>query len=122
MRKVLFDSSFLMSVSESPTGWEDAMAEAIGPYEPVLLDCVRDELAELSKGQERRAKLARVALQLASGFSHESSGSAAVDDELVSAALESGAAVATVDNELAATLRAVHVEVVGLRSGRVALR
>ncbi|HME18193.1 MAG TPA: hypothetical protein VKF15_00455 [Nitrososphaerales archaeon] len=122
MRKVIFDSSFLMSISESPTEWRDGILELLGGFEPVLLDCVRDELLALSNGRGRKARLAGLALQLAAGFSPGPCGQAGVDDEVASAAIGGGAAVATVDRALTATLRAMHVDVVGLRSGRVMLR
>jgi len=121
LRKILFDSSFLMSVSENPTDWRDTIARLLGSYEPVLLDCVRNELSELSAGPGKKGRLARLALQLASDFSPSQCGGAGVDDELVSAALKSRAAVATVDRTLIATLRAVHIDVIRLRSGRVTL-
>ena len=122
MRRVIFDSSFLMSVSERPTRWREDMTDAIGRFEPLILECVRKELEALAAGAGKKSKLARTALQLAEGFSVEPCGSARVDDELASAALGMGAAVATVDGELAASLRSLHVEVVGLRSGRVMLK
>jgi rRNA-processing protein FCF1 len=122
LRKVIFDSSFLMSVSENPTKWRDGMVEILGSFEPVLLDCVREELVTLSKGRGKKARLAGLALQLAAGFSPGPCGRADVDDEVASAAIGGGAAVATVDRVLTATLRAMHVDVVGLRSGRVMLR
>ena len=119
MRKVLFDSSFLMSVSENPTDWKDGIAGLVGNFEPVLLDCVKQELSAISVGQGKKARLARLALQLAEGFSPAPCGGAKVDDELVSSALGCGAVVATADGALSATLRAAHVNVVGLSSGRV---
>ena len=119
MRKVLFDSSFLMSVSESPTDWKGGIEEAVGGFEPVLLDCVERELTSISARRGKKAKLAGLALRLASGFDREPCGSAEVDHELVSSALASGAAVATVDRELVSTLRALHIEVLRLGSGRV---
>jgi rRNA-processing protein FCF1 len=122
LRKVIFDSSFLMSVSEHPTGWREDLTQALGLFEPVLLECVKAELAGLAEGAGKKARLARLALLLAEGFSPQPCGGARVDDELVSAALGSGAAVATVDEKLAESLRAVHVEVVSLRSGRAFLR
>jgi len=121
LRKVLFDSSFLMSISENPTDWRDGITMLLGSFEPVLLDCVRRELSGLSAGRGKKGKLAGLALQLAADFSPGQCGDAEVDDELASAALKTRAAVATVDRTLIATLRAAHVDVLGLRSGRVTL-
>ncbi|MDG6962113.1 MAG: hypothetical protein JRN71_06690 [Nitrososphaerota archaeon] len=43
LRKVIFDSSFLMAVVERPTTWFEDIVDNIGKFQPVLLDCVRDE-------------------------------------------------------------------------------
>ena len=64
--KVIFDSSFLMAVVERPTTWFEDMVDGIGKFEPVLLDCVRQELDKLAAGQGRRARTARASLDLAS--------------------------------------------------------
>lgn len=121
MQAVIFDSSFLMAVVEKPTTWFEDIVDSVGKFEPVLLDCVRDELSKLASGQGRRSRSARVALDLASKFEASPCGEAKVDDEIVSAALSRGAAVATTDADLAGSLRAAHVKVVSLRTGRVAV-
>ncbi len=120
MKKVVFDSSFLMAVAEKPSDWMGEVQLLMGRFEPVMLDCVRAELAALSSGRGRRARYARVGLELSKGFRTEPCGSASVDDEVASAG-RSAAAVATVDRGMAGALRASGVQVIGLRSGRVAL-
>ncbi len=87
----------------------------------MLPDCVKGELEALASGSGRRARIARVALQLAAGFETEKCGGARVDDEVSSAALTLGARVATTDSELIESLKALHVGVVMLRSGRVSV-
>jgi rRNA-processing protein FCF1 len=121
LQKVIFDSSFLMAVVESPTTWFEDIVDSIGRFQPVLLSCVREELERLASGQGRRARSARVALELASKFSALPCGKASVDDEIASLALTKGALVATVDSGLLRSLRASHVRVVTLRRGRVSL-
>ena len=121
MQKVIFDSSFLMAVVETPTTWFEDMIGAIGRFQPVLLGCVREELEGLASGQGKKSRLARVALDLASNFSGAPCGKAPVDSELQSSALASGAYVATTDSELMSSLKASHVKLVTLRRGRVAL-
>jgi rRNA-processing protein FCF1 len=118
---VIFDSSFLMAVAENPTTWFQDIIGSLGSFEPILPDCVREELSKLASGRGKRASKARVALDLASKFATIPCGRAAVDDEIVSAALTKGAVVATTDANLALSLRAAHLRVVSLRSGRVAL-
>ena len=121
MKKVIFDSSFLIAVAESPTTWTMDIADEVGMFQPVILDCVGEELLRISGGTGKRAKFARVAMKLAEGFLHAPSGQAAVDDEISSAALSSSAIVATSDRMLKKSLKAMHVRVIGLRSGRASL-
>ena len=121
MQKVIFDSSFLMAVVERPTTWYEDIADGIGKFEPVLLDCVRGELERMAAAQGKKSRTARVSLDLASGFARVPCGKAAVDDEIASAALSNRALVATADGELARSLEAVHVRVIRLKAGRAAL-
>ena len=121
MQRVIFDSSFLLAVAESPTTWFEDIVEGMGRFEPVILECAEAELKLLSSGKGRKARLARVALALAAGFSRAPCGEAPVDDEIVSAALSTGAAVATVDGELIRQLKAAHVKVVSLKKGRASV-
>ena len=109
-------------MAEDPTDWADDMTHSIGKFQPVMLECVKAELEQLGAASGKKAKVARLALSLASGFRLRSNGSGMVDDEIVSAALEDEASVATTDRELAQTLMAAHVNVIQLRSGRVYFR
>ncbi|HEV2138742.1 MAG TPA: hypothetical protein VGR53_07855 [Nitrososphaerales archaeon] len=120
MQSVIFDSSFLMAVAENPTMWFQDIIQSLGSFEPVLPACVRDELEQLARGRGKQGRKARVALELAANFVTTSCGKAAVDDEIVSAALTKGAAIATTDSDLALSAKAAHLRVVSLRSGRVA--
>lgn len=119
--KVIFDSSFLMALVARPTTWFEDMVEKAGRIQPILLDCVGDELRKMAAGQGRKARDARVSLDLAYGFGRLPCGRGRVDDEIVSSAIEGGALVATVDAGLIRALRSAHVGVVSLRGGRVAL-
>lgn len=120
-RTVIFDSSFLMAVSEKPTTWFEDITENIGKFDPLMLECVRKELEKLASSQSSRSRLARVALDLGSSFVTAPCGAAQVDDEIASAALGMKAKVATTDTNLTRTLRSLHVGVIGLRSGRVSV-
>ncbi len=121
MQQVIFDSSFLMAVVENPTTWFEDIVQKAGKFQPVLPACVRDELEKIASGQGKKSRTARVSLDLASKFAIVPCGKARVDDEIVSAALSNGAMVATTDGDLANSLRAVHLKVITLRSGRVDL-
>ncbi len=121
MQKIIFDSSFLMAVVEDPTTWYEDIADRVGKFEPILLKVVKEELRRLAEGQGRKARTARVALDLSKSFKPASGGEANTDDEIVSAALSKGAMVATIDSRLVSSLKGVHVGVITLRSGRVSV-
>ena len=121
MQKVIFDSSFLIAVVEKPTTWFEDMVDGIGRFEPVLLSCVKEELERLASGGGRKARSARVALEMASGFVGGSCGEASVDDEIISFALTESAVVATTDAGLLSSLGAAHVKAVTLRKWRVSV-
>ncbi|MDA4120899.1 MAG: hypothetical protein OK404_00650 [Thaumarchaeota archaeon] len=122
MREVIFDSSFLIAVVEDPTTWFEDLTESLGKFQPTILVCVAAELQRLASRQGKRGRSARVALELAKEFQRVGCGSAGVDDEIVSAALDRNAVVATTDGTLAKTLRRLHVQTVMLSSRRVTLR
>jgi len=117
---VLFDSSFLMAVVERPTTWFEDIVQTVGKVQPAILQCTSDELKRIAGKQLKRSRTAALALEFAKDFASKDSGSGKVDDEIVSFALEKRCVVATVDRELARTLRARRVRVLGLKGGRVA--
>lgn len=121
MTDVIFDSSFLMAVVETPTTWYEDIVGAVGKFQPVLLGCVKEELDKLASADDKRARTARVALELASDFASRPCGQAGVDDEIVSAASTGGALIATTDGGLCRTAKGVHLRVITLHRGRVAL-
>ena len=116
---VIFDSSFLMAVVESPTTWFEDISDQLGAFVPVLLDCVGRELERIASSQRARSRTARAALDMVASFSRMPCGGAGVDSEIASSALRMGAAVATTDGSLARSLASLHVRVITLRSGRV---
>jgi rRNA-processing protein FCF1 len=121
-RPVAFDSSFLVAVMEHPTPWSGDIAEKFGAFTPVVLASVRGELARLAARGDRRGRFAALALQLLDdgAFTLEPDGKGKPDDEIISYALREGAAVATIDSELARRLRASRVQtVITLSGGRV---
>jgi len=121
-KTVVFDSSFLLAVMERPTPWSEDILEKVGAFTPVVLASVREELARLAAAEDKRGRFAKLALSLLEeGALHlEPDGGGKPDDEIVSYALKSGAAVATVDSDLATRLRASRVSpVITLSAGRV---
>jgi rRNA-processing protein FCF1 len=111
-----------MAVAEKPTTWFEDIVDRVGMFEPVLLECVGEELLRLASGIGAKSRTARVALDLSVGFNRVACGSANVDDEIISAASTEGALIATTDAELLRAARAVHLRVISLRKGRVGLR
>ncbi len=121
MRKVVFDSSFLIAVVERPTTWYEDIIEKAGRFEPIILDCVKRELTGLAQGETKRGRFAKLAGELAREFRVEKCGGLSVDNEIASFSKGAAALVATVDRRLLARLRSLHVQTITLRSGRVAL-
>jgi rRNA-processing protein FCF1 len=123
-RAVAFDSSFLVAVMERPTPWREDILEKMGAFTPVVLSSVRDELVRLATKGNKKGGLAALALGLLDegAFSLEPDGKGRPDDEIISFALREGAAVATIDSDLAERLRASRVQtVITLRGGRVSI-
>ena len=110
-----------MAVVERPTTWFEDITEKVGRFEPVALECVLAELRRLALADGRKGRAARVALELAVGFSRMPCAGARTDEEMMSAALTMDATVATADRDLARSLLARKIRVIGLRSSRVAL-
>jgi len=120
-KKVVFDSSFLVAIAESPTTWFEDITMQMGGFEPTLLVCVKNELKRLSLAETKKARFASLALQIAEDFALEPSGDGRVDDEILAYATAHGATVATVDSKLINAMKARHARVVGLKGGRAAL-
>ena len=124
-RKVVaFDSSFLVAIMDRPTSWNEDITEKIGAFRPVILSSVRDELGRLAAKGDKTGGLAALVIELLEQgkFSLEPDGRGKADDEIISFALREGAAVATIDADLARRLRASRVRtVITLRGGRVAV-
>ena len=110
-----------MAVAEKPTTWFEDIVDLVGSFEPVLLDCVRQELEKIALGEGKKGRLARVSLEMAAKFAGAPCGNGAVDDEIISAAKTQSAFVGTSDSGLSDSLRASRVKVISLRGGRVGL-
>jgi rRNA-processing protein FCF1 len=110
-----------MAVVETPTTWFEDIVDRVGKFEPVLLECVAEELKRLASGKGAKSRTAGVALEVSTQFHSLPCGDADVDDEIISAAMAEGALVATTDEELARAANAVHLRVISLSKGRVRL-
>jgi rRNA-processing protein FCF1 len=119
---VVFDSSFLIAVMQRPTTWKEDITEKVGAFLPVVLDSVFRELTTLAKTGDKKGRFAGLALELISrgDFTLKRDGGGRPDDEITSFALREGAAVATLDSDLAQRLRASRVRtIITLSGGRV---
>ena len=113
-----------MAVMERPTPWQGDITQALGKPSFVVPESVRAELERISREGGKRAKLASLSLGLVRegtiGTQPDRGGRP--DDEIVSSALSEKAAVAAVDSELVARLRALGIATITLRGGRVEAR
>ena len=123
-KTVVFDSSFLIAVMERPTPWREDITEKIGSFVPVVLVSVRDELRRLAGHSAGKGRFAGIALEMLErgDLTLQQDGGGKPDDEIISFALKGGAAVATIDSDLASRLRASRVAaVITLHAGRVSV-
>jgi rRNA-processing protein FCF1 len=116
MRKVFFDTNFLIDMVRFKIGFDDVKG-IIGPYEPWTFDRVIGELEGLASDKTKSAMTARVALQVvrAGNFRIVKSKTRDVDREIMEYAGE-GLIVATNDSELRKNLREGKSKVIYLRS------
>ena len=121
MVKVIFDSSFLMAVVERPTTWFEDMTLQLGKVDPMVPECVLDELVKISRREGRRSRVARVAADLAASFKRAECSRAGVDDCVIDCAVKNKAVVATVDANMIVSLKRSRQKVVTLHGGRVAV-
>ena len=93
----------------------------LAQYNVVVPNAIVGELEKLAKGKSIKAKNARTALEIARNYKiidEESGGN--VDDIVLEAARKRSAAVATLDAELIANLKAIDIPVITLRKNRLA--
>jgi rRNA-processing protein FCF1 len=118
MKEVVFDSSFLLSISEKPTDWERQFTEILGAYTPVILSSVEEELNVIASHKGKRAMMARAALEIAKKFKRfEIKGKA--DATIVYYCDSFDAAAATTDKELAEKLIRKKKCVFSIKDGRI---
>jgi rRNA-processing protein FCF1 len=107
-----------MYLVERPSSFQDDLRAKLGNAELCVPDSVIRELRGLAEARGAKAKRAKEALSFAKGlkvFSREGE----ADDALVNLAQEQGAAVATLDRKLTASLRSKGVPVATLKGDRL---
>ncbi len=117
---VLMDTSILMYLAETPSSFVDELRAKVGSVEFAVPDAVLRELASLSGSGGVRGKRARLALVYARTLRGLPRGGEA-DDALISLAQEREAYVATLDRELAHSLRRKGIPVATMRNFHLAL-
>jgi rRNA-processing protein FCF1 len=118
LKELLLDSSFLLRIAEEPTDWENQVDQLFGQYMAVILSSVESELKSIASGKGKRAKMAKVALEISSRFPVvERNGP--VDKTILDFASERDAVVATSDAELASSLLERGIKVISLRNRRI---
>jgi rRNA-processing protein FCF1 len=92
------------------------LTQCIGAYEPVVLDCVRDELRGLASGRGKDGSSARSALILAERCTLVETGSleGSVDEKILYYASTHGCMVFTNDRDLRTALLSHGVPVISL--------
>ncbi|MCE5298172.1 MAG: nucleotide-binding protein [Methanoregulaceae archaeon] len=114
--RVLLDANALMAQLQFRLDIFTELTQCIGGYEPVLLDCVRDELRGLAAGHGKDGSSARSALILAERCSVVETGSleGSVDEKILYYASTHGCMVFTNDRDLRTALLSHGVPVISL--------
>jgi rRNA-processing protein FCF1 len=114
--RVLLDANALMAQLQFRLDIFAELMQCIGAYEPVLLDCVRDELRGLAAGHGKEGSSARSALLLAQKCTVVEAGSieGSVDEKILYFASTHECMVFTNDRDLRTTLLSHGVPVISL--------
>jgi rRNA-processing protein FCF1 len=115
---VLLDTSILIFLVEKRSSFLDDLGVKLGRAELCVPDSVIKELRSLTSAKGPRAKRAREALSFAESMRVFDQGGEA-DDALASLAQDRGAAVATLDRRLIASLRRRGVPVATVKDDRL---
>ncbi|HNJ80798.1 MAG: PIN domain-containing protein [Methanomicrobiales archaeon] len=113
---VLIDANALMAQLQFRIDIFAGLTECIGAFEPVLLDCVRDELRGLAASHGKEGSSARSALILAERCTIAETGmhGGSVDEKILYYASTHGCMVFTNDRDLRTTLLAQGIPVISL--------
>jgi len=114
--RVLIDANALLAQLQFRLDIFTELTQCIGAYEPVLLDCVRDELRGLAAGRGKDGASARSALILAEKCTVVETGSlqGSVDEKILYFASTHGCMVFTNDRDLRMALLSHGVPVISL--------
>jgi rRNA-processing protein FCF1 len=114
--RVLIDANALMAQLQFRLDIFAELTQCIGAYEPVLLDCVRDELRGLAAGRGKDGSSARSALILAEKCTVIETGSfeGSVDEKILYFASTHGCMVFTNDRDLRLALLSHGIPVISL--------
>ena len=118
-KELILDSSFLMVISRAPLSETLPFGSLLASYTPIIPRVVIGELEKMSKSKSSKARNARTALEIARMHRIIESTSGSADDVIMEISRVRKAAVATLDSELIASLRAIQVPVITLRRNRL---
>lgn len=119
-KDIILDSSILMVLSRAKLSETLPLKSLLAQYNVVVPKAIVRELEKLAKGGSNKAKNARTALAIARSYKvieEESGGN--VDDIVLEVAQKRNAAVATLDAELIANLKAIDIPVITLQKNRL---
>ena len=120
-KDIILDSSFLMVLSREKLSETLPLKSLLAQYNMVVPKAIVRELEKLAKGESIKAKNARTALEIARNYKIiDEEGGGNVDDTVLEVARKRSAAVATLDAELIANLKAIDIPVITLQKNRLA--
>jgi rRNA-processing protein FCF1 len=121
MRRILLDTSFILTLASKPLNLIEELEDIFGKVELLVLDDTIKELEVISKRSSiKKAKQAKLALDFATKLkriAYDCEGS--VDDKILRYAKENGLIVITMDKELKKRLKAINLSTITLRENRL---
>jgi rRNA-processing protein FCF1 len=119
-KEIVLDSNFLMVLSRTGLSETLPLKSLLARYNTVVPKAIVRELERLAGGKSSKAKNARLALEVARKCKViDEDIEQSADDAVLKVALKRNATVATLDQELIASLRRMDIPVVTLRKNRL---
>ncbi len=121
MRKIILDTSFILTLASKPLNLIEELEEILGKVELLVLEDTIKELEAISKRPSiKKSKQARLALDFVMRLEHITyAQKGSVDDKILKCAMENKLIVATIDKELRKRLRSMRLSVITLKENRL---
>ncbi|MEM3382688.1 MAG: hypothetical protein QXL52_01675 [Nitrososphaerales archaeon] len=121
MRRILLDTSFILTIASKPLNLIEELEGIFGKVELLILEDTIKELKAISMRKSvKKAKQAKLALEFAMKLKiikYDREG--LVDDKILNYAVENNLIVATMDKDLRKRLKAMNLSTITLKENRL---